>query len=68
MHKGLREAYVIDKQPYFEPFVVISEWSSKSVMYHSPFSAKDHRTGELVQAKTLESLYRKLAYRAKKDS
>lgn len=61
MNKG----YFIPESPYFEPRMVISEWVSKTP-YHSPYIARDFETGELVQAKTLESLYRKLAYRARR--
>ena len=64
----LPQAYIIpSSDPYFEPFVVISKWVNTSQSYHSPYSARDYATGELVQAKTLAQLYRKLAYRAQKD-
>lgn len=61
----MQKGYIIREDPYFEPRVVISVWNG-NINYHSPYSAEDYATGELVQAKTLESLYRKLAYRAKK--
>jgi hypothetical protein len=63
----LRKGYVIPDDPYFEPIVVISKWVNTRQSYHSPYSARNHVTGELVQAKTLESLYQKLAYRARKE-
>jgi hypothetical protein len=59
-----KKGYFIPEEPYFEPIVYISVWTSKSVNYHSPFSARHMNTGEVVQAETLEKLYRKLAYRA----
>jgi hypothetical protein len=62
----MQEGYIIRKEPYFEPIVVISKWTNKTVNYHSPFSARNHQTGEVIQAKTLASLYRKLAYRAER--
>jgi hypothetical protein len=63
----LRKGYVIPDDPYFEPIVVISKWVNTRQSYHSPYSARNHVTGEVVQAKTLEGLYRKLAYRAGKE-
>jgi len=62
----MRKGYIITDEPYFEPILVVSKFTG-TFPYHGKFSARDAETGEVIQAATLEKLYRKLAYRAGKD-